>query len=349
VTKHSASGAHLRQIPSIASKLVEWLRIFCDSGSLQEFICLIIEYLLVSEDYMLGQEVGAAGGIPVLSELFKASAETTKNAETASRVLVGVLVVVDKKYLVDCNSIVKTDVVSVMSCHLMNLQLQLAGLNILHCLFYRSSSADGQCNTFVPVITKCMENHFGNIDLLTLCCTILRMVAVRLDDWTVIIGTGAARTIVNAMLVHPTSIELVLEGMATIKDLATKESFRTNFYPEDAELAVVSLLPLHIHNPEVVSLAFATLNNIAVNSSKHKVAPMQPDVLHFILSALSEFSDDYHVTKNACLLLKSYTYDINNLEMIRSYSTPIVARLSPLSESSNTNIRERSRYILRKM
>jgi hypothetical protein len=350
-TKHPTSCRHLRQTRNIASKLVDWLVKCKDSTSSRDFICLIIEYLVSSEDHMLGQELGQAGGLSVLSSLVQASAKEVTAFEAASRALVGVIAVVEMGLLLDCSALVASDVAEAMSTYAFSLELQMAGLNVLHCLCLRSDADVGQGMIIVPVAVKSMENHFGSVDLLTRCCTIIRMIASKppVDQWSVIIETGGVKLIINAMLVHPVSTELVLEGMATIKDLAAKESFRDHFSQEDAELAVVSALPLHSRNPEVLSLAFATLNNIAVDARSHSVAQMNVDVFHFLLSALTEFPNDYRVTRNACLLLKSYTYDEGNLDMMRTYHNAVVPSLHTMSQSSNNEIRERAQYIMNKM
>ena len=170
-----------------------------------------------------------------------------------------------------------------------------------------------------------------------------------MEDWSVIVETDAFGSVVNTLLVHPTSTELVLEGMATIKDLARKESFRAFFNPEDAEIAIASILPLHSDKPDVVALCFGSLNNIAINTSTSTVAPMQLDVLHFIISALNTFRHDRLVTRNACLLLKSYTYNPENLNVMRSFSESVITTLKLLTSSQHTETRDRARYIIKKV
>lgn len=346
VTKHPSSGTHLRQIQSIACRIIMWLTRYRDD-SVQEFICLILEYL-VSEDYPLGQEVGSIGGLVVLSELFYTSAQSNSSnvSQAASRALVGILAVVDKSMLYEYNAMLKKNIVDSMSLNLSSLDLQAAGLRIIHCVCRRCDSVS---TAVLTAVVKSMENHFGDVSLLTLCCSIIRTISMNLEGCSTIAETDAFKSVVNSLLVHPTSIDLVLEGMATIKDLARKESFRDYFDSEDAEVAIVSIFPLHSKNPEAVALIFASLNNIAVNTKIGKVAPMQLDVLHFILSALNAFRHNNHVTRNACLLLKSYTYNKDNLNIIRSYREPVIQSLSVCSSSPQSETQDRARYIIKKL
>ena len=350
VTKNPKSGNHLRQVQSIACRLVMWLTRY-RNVSVQEFICLILEYLVSSEDDSLGREVGSIGGLVVLSELFEKSEQSCSSSlsQAASRALVGVLAMVDTRILYEYNTILKKFIIDSMSSNFRSLDLQMAGLSIIHCICLRSDSITAFGTIVLPTVLKSMENHFGNVPLLTMCCSVIRMISLKMEDLSIIVETDAFKTVINTLLVHPTSTELILEGMATIKDLARKESLREHFNAEDAETAIVSILPLHSKNPDAVALIFASLNNIAVNTRTSKVAPMQLDILHFILSTLNAFRHNHQVARNACLLLKSYTYNANNLKLIRSYSEPVISTLSVCSSSPHVETRDRAQYIIKKV
>ena len=287
----------------------------------------------------------------VLSELFHTSAQSCSSnvSQAASRALVAVLATVDTGILYEYNTILDKFIVDSMRFNFSSLELQMAGLGIIQCICRRCDSFAAFGTIVLPVVVKSMENHFGNVPLITTCCIIIRTISGKLEDWRVVVDTGALKTVVNSFLVHSTSTELILEGIATIKDLARKESFREYFNVEDAEVAIVSILPLHFKNPDAVALIFASLNNIAVNTRTSKVALMQLDVLRFIFSALDTFQHNHHVTRNACLLLKSYTYNADNLNVIRSYRDAVISKLSVCSNSPQLETRDRARYIIRKV
>ena len=350
ITKHPLSGSHLRQVHSIGCRLVMWLTRYCNA-SVQEFVCLILEYLVASEGQALGKEIGSIGGLVVLSELFHKSAQSccSNLNQAVSRALVGVLVAVDLRNLHEYNTIVRKFIVDSMSSNATCVDLQLAGLSIIHCVCRRCDSVASIGSVVLPVVTASMNNHLENVVLLNMSCVIIRVISQKLEDWSVIVETDAFGSVVNTLLVHPTSTELVLEGMATIKDLARKESFRAFFNPEDAEIAIASILPLHSDKPDVVALCFGSLNNIAINTSTSTVAPMQLDVLHFIISALNTFRHNRLVTRNACLLLKSYTYNPENLNVMRSFSESVITTLKLLTSSQHTETRDRARYIIKKV
>jgi hypothetical protein len=194
-----------------------------------------------------------------------------------------------------------------------------------------------------------MHVHLGSADVLAKCCSVIRMVSLMSDSWSVIAQTGAGKMIIDALAIHPSCTEFVMEAMAALKDLASNECLRDHFESNEAETAVVSLLSYGADNPEFLSLAFATLNNIVVDSRTRVVATMKVYVLNSILAALDSFANEPDVTRNGCLLLKSYTYDRNNLDTMKQMRDDLLPMLEGLSTRSTEETRERALYILGKL
>lgn len=349
LNKDFTSRSHLRQIHDIASKLIDCIKMNHASPFLQEHLCLIVEHLVLLQDHTFGQEIGRVRGLKVIGDLLLLPAPEISFIEAASRALIGVLCGVDADLLCTHQKSLTEAIVSVIGNNARVLEIQLAGLDVLHCLCLRADCFEDRYSISIPVLVESMENHLGSITVLTRCCSVIRMVASKLDDWTVFIETGAVRMIMNAMLVHPASTEFLMEGMATLKDLAARKSFRQHLNPYDAETAVVSLFAPNMHNPDVLALAFATLNNIAVDSRTHTVAPIQEVVLCTITSALEEFSTDESISKHACLLLKSYSYDESSLEKMTEISSTLIPLLMHSSDCFPGETSERARYIMVKL
>jgi hypothetical protein len=349
LNKDFTTSSHLRQTQDIAPKLIHWMERYHASPLVQENLCFIVEHLVSLEDHAFGQEIGTAGGLKVIGDMLRLPAQEISLIEAASRVLIGVLTGIDRE-LLHAHQVSLTDaIVSAMDNNERVVEIQLAGLGILHCLFLRADCLANHLAMSIPVVVTSMENHLGSVNVLTRSCSVIRMVANMTDDWGVFVATGAVRMIINAMLVHPESTEFVMEGMATLKDLAGNESFREHFDPSDAEAAVVSLFEANMANPEVLALAFATLNNVAVDSRSRTVAPMQKVVLYTIISALQKFPTDESILQTVCLLLKSFSYNDANLEDMRLNSGTLIPLLISSSDSFNGETSERARYIMGKL
>lgn len=349
VSKCHSTGRHLRYTHEIAFKLVHWMEKYHESPFVQEHLCLIVEHLIASEDHQFGQEIGAAGGLKIIGDLLLLSAREGTFIEAASRALVGVLTGVHREELHAHQAALTEAVVLTMRANERELEVQLAAIDVLHCLCIRPDCLKDHFGITVPVLVESMENHLGSVYVLMRCCSVIRIVAVMIADWTVFAETGAVRMIINAMLIHPASSEFVMEGMATLKDLAAKESFREHFDPSDAEAAVVSLFEANSDNAEVLALAFATLNNIAVDSRSRTVAPMQHVVLSTIISAMKTFPTNENLLENAFLLMKSYTYAQGNVELMRARSDTLIPILVGLPYGDTGARSERAEYIMGKL
>ena len=350
--KDFATTEHLREIPDIAAIVVHTMDRYRDAPFIQENLCLMIAHLVSLTDHQLGQEIGEAGGLNVLSELLLHPGQDAPLVESALRALIGTLSSVDTSLLLNYQTSMSEVVVSVMENTDQVLEVQLAGLDALQCLCVR---ADGPSKNHLvralPVVVKVMANYLGNAGVLTRCCTILRMVARTFEDRGVFVQTGAVKMLINAMLIHPDATEFVLEGMATLKDLAAEPSFREHFNCADAEACLMSLLEVNATAPDVVALAFATLNNVLVDFQSRTVAPMQTVVLQLIIAALKDFPDHEMVWTNAFLLLKSYTYNEDNLVLMMqdNYSDELIPLLVDSERLLVGDSLERAKYIIRKL
>lgn len=348
--KDFATSGHLRGIPDIASIVVHVMDRYRDAPFIQENLCWMVAHLVSLEDHRFGQEIGESGGLSVLGDLLLHSGEETALVESALRALIGTVSSVDLDLLLTYQASLTEVIVSVMENNERVLEVQVAALDALHCLCVRvDGPSKNHLARALPMVVQAMEDYLANAGVLTRCCAILRMVARAFEDRGVFVQTGAVRMLINAMLIHPDATEFVLEGMATLKDLAADASFREHFDYADAEACLLSLLEVNATAPDVVAPAFATLNNVLVDFHSRTVAPLQTVVLQHIVAALKAFPDHETVWTNAFLLLKSYTYSDNNLAMMQDYSDTLIPLLVDSERLLAGDSLERAKYIIRKL
>ena len=175
-------------------------------------------------------------------------------------------------------------VVSSMNRHLQSVELQCNGCNFLKVLCSGSCSNPAACNTRQMVVEE-----------------------------------EGIQAVVNALFTHNTSPAIALAGINTVKTLAMCSSNKPRLSSAGAEDAVMFSIYTHESNAQILSSAFAALNNIAVDSRTRTVTQMRQDLIFAVVCAMERFQDDQELQRNACVLLKSYSYLVSNLALISRY------------------------------
>lgn len=368
-----AASEYLRNIPDIAALIVQFMDRYRDAPFIEENLCLIVAHLVSLKDHNLGQEISESGGLNVLVDLLLQPAPRDLGLiESVLRALIGTVSSIDLELLQSYqNSLCHVLALVIENQHhagetvehdgISNdddnssgaLEVQLAALDALHCLCVRG--ATGEAVQALPAVVRNMEVYLTHAGILMRCCAIVRRVAhadASKESVRILIhNTGMVKMLLHALLIHSGATEFVLEGMATLKDLAAEPSLR-DFDSADAEACLISLLEANAAtHPDVTALAFAALNNVLVDYRRRpSVAPIRVEVVQHLIGALRQFPDDSTVWTNALLLLKSYTYRDDNLTLLRDeYSDDLIPLLVDSERLLDGEAQDRSTYIIRKL
>jgi hypothetical protein len=348
--KRFAASEHLLEVEDVAAKLVRCMEKHAQSAQIQEHICNVMGQVISLQDHLFAQEVVRAGGLREFSNLLRRFPDSSFLVESALRALTGTLTASGRNELQTHRLSICHAVVNAMQDNAESLEVQLAAMDAIHCLCVREDSFKNLLSASIPAVVQAMNNHSESVNLLTRCCSVIRMVSTFCEDRKeMFIECQPAQSILNALLTHPRSVELLKEGMSTLKDLAAEPWCRELLSRKDAEAAIVSILQHNSFNPDVLACAFAALNNIVVDATTRSVAPMKETVLHACIKALDTFPADTAIGKNACLLLKSYSYDQDSLALMRAFSDTLVPLLYDMSESCPPETSGRAHYILEKL
>lgn len=339
--------------------------------------------------YEIGKVGGLNVLADLLMNAPKQGSQCPDEAESALRALTGIVSIIDTTLLYSYQASLVDILMSVMdrqhhqhrlfhcttgtegqACALdvnwdcdLALKVQLAALDALHALCVRGAT---EVSRAIQMVLYNMDFYSGQVQVLTRCCAIVRRLtrefsenpaATRGHDHIEEVSVALQATkwvfsLLRAMMFHPDATEFVLEGIATLKDLAANPSLRDLLEPADAEACLVSLLEVNsATRPDVAALAFAALNNVLVDRRLcPSVGPVRDVVVHLVMGALRRFPDDAEVWTNSLLLLKSYTYRDDNLAILRdNYSDELIPLLIDAERILSGDALERSTYIIRKL
>mmetsp|Transcript_26715 Transcript_26715/g.40385 ORF Transcript_26715/g.40385 Transcript_26715/m.40385 type:complete len:113 (+) Transcript_26715:1636-1974(+) len=84
----------------------------------------------------------------------------------------------------------------------------------------------------------------------------------------------------------------------------------------------------HNESEEILSSAFAALNNIAVDIRCKTVAPAPNEVFDILIAAMVKYRFSESVQTNACFLLKSYTFSDENLAVMKARTEDFMSLLT---------------------
>jgi len=98
---------------------------------------------------------------------------------------------------------------------------------------------------------------------------------------------------------------------------------------------------VHIQSEEILTAAFAALNNIAVDIRTREVASAPDAVFEIVVLAMKKFPNSEFLQKNACFLLRSYSYSVENLSMMRNRTEDFMKVLPVASENFPDKCRDK--------
>jgi hypothetical protein len=145
-------------------------------------------------------------------------------------------------------------------------------------------------------------------------------------------AVGGIPAILNAILAHGQSTAIQQVALAGLKSLATDSANKPILAEHNCVRTVTLSLWINYQDPEVILSALSALNNLAVDSRTRSVAPVPPEILDIIASAMHRFPYNEMLQKSACFYLKNCTYLPENQALMNERADMLVAVLLKASE-----------------
>jgi hypothetical protein len=309
-------------------------------------ICKLIVSLISQSVYWLESESYFVQSLIHVLDVEEASAELMREAQGALSAIVAALP--ESRFQHQSSSLIDAAIAIIQS---KEDPLRVAsGFIFLSSLLARSDCGEN-CTSeqMISATVASMEHHFCSIEVVTACCRVLRVLVAHRDNKAVIARTGVSRLVINAIMIYPTSKDFLLEAMAVLDIFASEPSFRATFDDAEAEAAITSLLAASQYKPEVLAMAFETLNSIVKYSPvPSKAPPIQAVVLSCIVMAMKSYPGNEKVSHHSLKLLQTYAYNDDSLSVMKQQSASLVPILSNSSGLSSDTC-EMARFIMSRL
>jgi regulator of extracellular matrix RemA (YlzA/DUF370 family) len=150
-------------------------------------------------------------------------------------------------------------------------------------------------------------------------CKLFWMLAHRSDENKLLLAQyGSVRAIVLAMMSHITSSAIQKEALTALKHISRIATNKQVLQRFDAVGAIRLAIWGNLGDPFVVCAALSALNDIAVDNTLREVMTVGDDILSCVLRAIRTHPTNQEVQKVGCWLLRSYTYNAENLALMRA-------------------------------
>jgi hypothetical protein len=258
-------------------------------------------------------------GLHVISEAMALHGSNPNVVEHASIVLACIISTkVDSCTIVSVRNKLGNALINVLAMHVESQKVQTVVMDALEACCVRDAYFQQvACNqNTICAIVQSMNLHSGSVELQRSGCSLLRILGGTGYGKASIGQEGGIASTVNALMTHNESPAVLVAGLMALKTLSACSKNNHLIAEASAENAIMYCLLLHSGDSQVVSTAFAALNNIAVDFKTRSVAAVNEEVISMVVDSMKRFRHDELVQKNACFLLKSCSYRSSNLQLI---------------------------------
>jgi hypothetical protein len=308
---------------------------------------ILVSVMTLHDNYVLPL-IAQSGGVSAILDAINNHQRDERVQESACKALSGVSRGIPQNMLHEMRVYLADTSARALQENVSNPEAAAA---ILEVVWYLCSRDDFFKETFsrrelIPCIVEVMNRNLYDRSVQGGGCTSLWTLSSHGDNKRVIGDCGGLKAIINALLAHVDAIRIQKEGLTALKNLATtsrNKQLITSYRGEDA--IVISLRANMVRSEEVIAAAFSALNNIAVDTATRLVAPAPDQIFECILIAMRRFQKSEPIQKNACFLLKSYTFASGNMSLMQRQKGEFVPVLSFAAENFPLACGARANYV----
>lgn len=342
----------LIEIEEYFNCLINCMRRFPGSVNVQLETCSIFTSLATLNDPFVKTMIANSDGVAVIMSALKTHGNQAHVMENAAKALGAIAEgipdeILESKREEICDELLQ----SFDRCSNME-GVCCAALSAL-CEFCKKDEYFGfqivQSNA-VPSIVNVMALYIAAEDLQEGGCKLLWLLASKNDEHKSMLGAaGAVFALVSAMEAHIGSTAIQKEALTALKHVARVSSNKEALYRNEATDAVRLAIYANLDEPQVVAAALSALNDIAVDTSTREVMTVTDDTMNCVIQAMKIHPSDLEVQKIACWLLRSYSFNPQNLSLMRSMRADLDGLLIASSSQFPDDCGERAQSILQKL
>jgi hypothetical protein len=181
-------------------------------------------------------------------------------------------------------------------------------------------------------VVSSMNMYLESGDLQRTGCSFLRILCNDDHAKEVIGREGGVTAVMASMMVHGESPAVCSVALASIRRLSMVPANKALIAQNGGIDAILEYVGPQMGNPEIVSCVFTALNNVAAEPETRSVAEVGDGVILLLNDSMSRFPNDEQVQKNACFLIKSFSYRPSNLHLMHRHSRTLIPLLTRAAE-----------------
>jgi hypothetical protein len=335
-------------IPDSMEVIVGLLFQYPRSTTIVSSCCAILASVTSLHDIHVVPLIADVGGVQAILDVMDEHQGIDAVQENSCKVLATICKGISRDMLMRLKSSFGSSVSRAMLDNVANADAQSAILEIIWNLCSRDDFFKEYFTGTNAILTivEVMDRNLYDRNVQGGGCAALWSLASFNDNKRLVGECGGLRVIVNALLAHLEAARIQKEGLTALKNLATTSRNKQRIRASGGEAAILCSMRFNMKSEEILSAAFSALNNIAVDSDARTVAQVPREVFECILLAMKTLRNSESVQKNACFLLKSYTFSPSNLNIMRSESEEFTAALTWAADRFPAECLERANYII---
>jgi hypothetical protein len=340
------------EIDGYFDSLIDCLYRFPDAMAIQSETCLILATLATLNEAYVKMVIANHGGVTAALQVLQSHRGNAYVQECAIKALAGIAEGIPDAVLLPVQACLSEELLRALDFYQNEEGIQCATLEALSELCERDEYFTSEIPRFngIPLAVAAMSQNLESEGIQKAGCKLFWMMAQQSDENKIQLAQhGSVRAVVLAMLSHITSSAIQKEALSALKHISRLSPNKEVLQRCDAVGAIRLAIWGNLEEPFVVCAALAAFNDIAVDSTSREVMTLGDDILSCVLRAMRTHPTNNEVQKVGCWLLRTYSYNAENLALMRAEQDELFELLPAASAAFPEDCSERAQYVLEKL
>jgi hypothetical protein len=347
-TLHNA----ILEIDGYFDSLIDCIYGFPEVMAIQAETCLILSSLATLNDVYVKTLIANHGGVTAALQVLQSRQGNAYVQECACKALSGIAEGIPDAILLPVQANLCEELMRALDDYQNEEGIQCATLEALCELCERDEYFKSKISRLngIPLAIEAMSQNLESEGLQKAGCKLFWMLALQSDENKIQLAQhGGVQAIILAMASHIMSSAIQKEALTAIKHISRIAPNKEVLQTFDAVGAIRLAIWGNLEEPFVVCAALSALNDIAVDGATREVMTIGDDILICVLRAMRTHPTNNGVQKIGCWLLRSYTYNAENLALMRAAQNELFELLHAASAAFPEDCSERAQYVLEKL
>ena len=333
--------------------LIDCICKFPDSVSIQTAVCSILTSLATLSDEFVKAVIASHGGVNAIMMVMVSHRGDAYVQEFAIRALSAIAEGISDTAMDLVRDTVCEELTLALASYNNAEGVRCATLEALCEFCVRGDEYFKDCvaqSNAIPWIVEVMRQHLTSVEVQKAGCNLLWILAWKNDENKLEIGQmGGILAIRMALLAHIDSTAVQKEALTALKHVSGISRNKEVLRRHDLDDAVRLSIWANYEAPDVICAALSALNDMAVDTSSREVAPLKDEILQCVIRSMKTHPSVNEIQKVACWLLSSYTYNQNNLNLMRGRRGELTQLLLRAAYSYPEECGERAQFVFERL